>query len=75
MHGHLLGAAGALELAATIIAMQRGVIPPTINLDLPDAECDLDYVPGDARRVRFDQAMSSSFAFGGTCACLIVRRP
>ena len=74
MHGHLLGAAGALEFAATILAMQNSIAPPTINLDKPDAACDLDYVPNVARRVTISAAMSSSFAFGGTCACLIARR-
>ena len=74
MHGHLLGAAGALEFAATILAMQRGIAPPTINLDKSDPACDLDYVPNVARRMTIATAMSSSFAFGGTCACLIARR-
>ena len=74
MHGHLLGAAGALEFVAALLAMERGLIPPTINLKVPDPECDLDYVPqarsGDLRAVA-----SNSFAFGGTNAVLIGRRP
>ena len=74
MHGHLLGAAGALEFAACVLAMQRRLIPPTINLDVPDPQCDLDYVPNAARVCAFDAALSNSFAFGGTCACLIARR-
>jgi 3-oxoacyl-(acyl-carrier-protein) synthase len=75
MHGHLLGAAGALEFAATVMSMQRSIVPPTINLDRPDPACDLDYVPNVARAHTFSAAMSSSFAFGGTCACLIARLP
>jgi 3-oxoacyl-[acyl-carrier-protein] synthase II len=75
MHGHLLGAAGALELAISIEAMARGVVPPTRNLRVPDRECDLDYVSEGARRVSgLDAAMSSSFAFGGTNAVLIVKK-
>ena len=74
MHGHLLGAAGALEFAATILALQNGIAPPTINLGKTDPACDLDYVPNVSRRVAIAAAMSSSFAFGGTCACLIALR-
>jgi 3-oxoacyl-[acyl-carrier-protein] synthase II len=75
MHGHLLGAAGALELAISIEAMARGVIPPTRNLRAADPECDLDYVSDGARTVeRLDAVMSSSFAFGGTNAVLIVKK-
>ncbi len=74
MHGHLLGAAGALELVATILALERHIIPPTINLQVPDPECDLDYVPGKARAgVELAAVMSNSFAFGGTNAVLICR--
>jgi 3-oxoacyl-[acyl-carrier-protein] synthase II len=74
MHGHLLGAAGALELAATLLALEKGVLPPTINLRVPDPECDLDYVPLTARRAEgLRAALSSSFAFGGTNAVLAVR--
>jgi 3-oxoacyl-[acyl-carrier-protein] synthase II len=74
MHGHLLGAAGALELVAAILALERHVIPPTINLQVPDPECDLDYVPGKARAgVEMAAVMSNSFAFGGTNAVLICR--
>ena len=76
MHGHLLGAAGALELVAAILAIERGVVPPTINLKLPDPECDLDYVAEGARHgARLGAAMSNSFAFGGTNAALVVRAP
>jgi len=75
MHGHLLGAAGALELVASVLALTRRVIPPTINLQVPDPECDLDYVPGTGRTgVELDAVMSNSFAFGGTNAVLICRQ-
>jgi 3-oxoacyl-[acyl-carrier-protein] synthase II len=74
MHGHLLGAAGALEFVAAVEAMRQGLVPPTMNLAVPDPECDLDYVPGEARRAgRLGAVMSSSFAFGGTNAVLIAR--
>jgi 3-oxoacyl-[acyl-carrier-protein] synthase II len=74
MHGHLLGAAGALEFVASVLALERKVIPPTINLDVPDPECDLDYVPGTARTdTAMSAVMSNSFAFGGTNAVLICR--
>jgi 3-oxoacyl-[acyl-carrier-protein] synthase II len=74
MHGHLLGAAGALELVAAILAARERVLPPTINLRFPDPECDLDYVPNTARRVEAPTAvMSNSFAFGGTNAVLVAR--
>ena len=75
MHGHLLGAAGALEFAAALLAMRGGVLPPTINLRDPDPECDLDYVALTARAgVEVNAVMSNSFAFGGTNAVLIARR-
>ena len=74
MHGHLLGAAGAVELVASILALVRGVVPPTANLRCPDPECDLDYVADGAREARLRTALSSSFAFGGTNAVLIARR-
>lgn len=75
MHGHLLGAAGALELMASIFAIQSGTAPPTMHLHEPDPECDLDYVPNEARKnLDIAVAMSNSFAFGGTNAVLIIRR-
>ena len=75
MHGHLLGAAGAVELVATLLAARSGTIPPTLNLRIPDPECDLDYVPNVARRDQdVELAMTNSFAFGGTNAVLICRR-
>ena len=74
MHGHLLGAAGALELAAAILAMEHGVVPPTANLKLGDPECDLDYVSEGARAVPgLSAVLSNSFAFGGTNAALVAR--
>jgi len=74
MHGHLLGAAGALEFVAAVLALERQIIPPTINLQVPDPECDLDYVPCKARTgVDLSAVMSNSFAFGGTNAVLICR--
>jgi len=76
MHGHLLGAAGAIEFAATLLAMRASAIPPTINLRVPDPECDLDYVAEGGRiDVEAKVVMSNSFAFGGTNAVLIARRP
>jgi 3-oxoacyl-[acyl-carrier-protein] synthase II len=74
MHGHLLGAAGALELVATVLAIEERLLPPTLHLVHPDPECDLDYVAGSARSVAaLDAAMSNSFAFGGTNVSLICR--
>jgi len=70
--GHLLGASGGVELVATVMALHTGFIPPTINLDEPDPECDLDYVPNQARQGKFNKAMSNSFGFGGHNACILV---
>nr|WP_290665544.1 beta-ketoacyl-ACP synthase II [Ardenticatena sp.] len=74
MVGHTLGAAGTVSLVANIKAIETGIIPPTINLDQPDPQCDLDYVPNEAREARVDVAMSNAFGFGGQNACVIVRR-
>lgn len=74
MHGHLLGAAGAIELSACLMAMQDDIIPPTINLENQDPECDLDYVANKAREKRIDYALSNSFGFGGHNASLVVKR-
>ena len=74
MHGHTMGATGAIELVATVMALERGVIPPTANYTQPDPECDLDYVPNQAREKPIRVAISNSFAFGGLNAVLLVRR-
>ena len=74
MHGHTLGAAGAIELAATICGMRGGFIPPTANYTERDPQCDLDYVPNEARERRIDVAISNSFAFGGHNAVVAVKR-
>ncbi|MCW5577427.1 MAG: beta-ketoacyl-[acyl-carrier-protein] synthase family protein [Dokdonella sp.] len=74
MHGHALGAAGAVELVATIGALRDGVVPPTMNFVEPDPECDLDYVPNAARDLPVRAALSNSFAFGGLNAVLALRR-
>ena len=72
--GHLLGASGGVELVACSLAIRDGVLPPTINLDDPDAECDLDYIPNVARDVTVDHVMSNSFGFGGHNASLLIGR-
>jgi nodulation protein E len=74
MHGHAMGATGAIELVATLMALDRGVIPPTANYTRPDPQCDLDYVPNQARERKIRAALSNSFAFGGLNAVLLVRR-
>ena len=74
MTGHLLGAAGALEALLSIRALETGILPPTINLDTPGEDCDLDYVPGAPRESAIDVAVSNSFGFGGTNAVLVFRR-
>ena len=74
MTGHLLGAAGGLEAGITALAIRRQPLPPTINLDTPDPDCDLDYVPGSARSATVRYALSNSFGFGGTNAVLLFKR-
>jgi 3-oxoacyl-[acyl-carrier-protein] synthase II len=74
MTGHLLGAAGSLEAVYTVLALREQTLPPTINYENPDPECDLDYVPNQARPASFDVGISNSFGFGGTNACLVLRR-
>ncbi len=75
MHGHLMGATGAVEFMAAVLALQNQAIPPTINLHEPDPECDLDYVPNQGRSgVKLEAVMSNSFAFGGSNAVLIAKR-
>jgi len=71
--GHLLGAAGGLETGVVALALHHGVLPPTINYETPDPECDLDYVPNEARPQRVEYALSNSFGFGGTNGCLVLK--
>jgi len=72
--GHMLGAAGAVEMALCVKAIECDVVPPTINLENPDPECDLDYVPGAAREMRVDAIVNNSFGFGGHNATVIARK-
>lgn len=74
MIGHLLGAAGGVEAVFTVLSIYNGIVLPTINLHNPDPECDLDYVPNKARPMEIEYAMSNSFGFGGTNACLIFKK-
>jgi 3-oxoacyl-[acyl-carrier-protein] synthase II len=74
MTGHLLGGAGGLEAGIIVLALRDQIIPPTINLETPDPECDLDYVPNVARKATLDYGLSNSFGFGGTNAALIFKR-
>ena len=73
--GHLLGAAGSVELIFSILAINDGVVPPTLNLDNPSPGCDLDLVPHEAKERKVERALSNSFGFGGTNATVIVGRP
>ncbi len=75
MTGHLLGGAGGLEAGFTVLAIRDQIAPPTINHDVPDTECNLDYVPNHARPMKIDYALSNSFGFGGTNGCLIFKKP
>ena len=72
--GHLISAAGAAELIISIMAMRKGVLPPTINYETPDPDCDLDYIPNTAREKRVDHVLSNSFGFGGQNVSLIASR-
>jgi 3-oxoacyl-(acyl-carrier-protein) synthase len=74
MTGHLLGAAGGIEAIATLLAIHNGLLPPTINYETPDPECDLDYVPNHARKQEVEVALSNAFGFGGTNATLVFRK-
>jgi 3-oxoacyl-[acyl-carrier-protein] synthase II len=74
MTGHLLGAAGGIEAIATALALHHGLLPPTINYETPDPDCDLDYVPNQARKVDVEYALSNAFGFGGTNATLAFRK-
>jgi len=75
MMGHLLGAAGAISTVVAILSIDTGILSPTINLEHPDPECDLDYVPNQPRKARVDVAMANAFGFGGQNATVVVRRP
>jgi 3-oxoacyl-[acyl-carrier-protein] synthase II len=74
MTGHLLGAAGGIEAIATLLAIHNGVLPPTINYETPDPDCDLDYIPNHARKQEVEVALSNAFGFGGTNATLVLRK-
>jgi 3-oxoacyl-[acyl-carrier-protein] synthase II len=74
MTGHLLGAAGGVEAIYTLLAINRGVLPPTINYNTPDPKCDLDYIPNQAREIKITTAISNSFGFGGTNAVLVFKK-
>jgi len=74
MIGHLLGAAGGMEFLSTVLTVYHGVVPPTINYEVPDPDCDLDYVPNEARKADVRVALSNSFGFGGHNACLCLKK-
>ncbi len=74
MTGHLLGAAGGVEFAASVFTIRDGIIPPTINYETPDPDCDLDYVPNAARRAKVSVVMSNSLGFGGHNATVVVKK-
>ena len=74
MTGHLLGAAGGVEAAYTVLTIYNQLMPPTINYEFPDPDCDLDYVPNTARKAQIEVALSNSFGFGGTNGTLVFRR-
>jgi nodulation protein E len=75
MHGHALGAAGALEASAAVLALKHGLLPPTANFRERDPECDIDVIPNQARPAQVEYAMSNSFAFGGLNAVLVFAHP
>ena len=74
MMGHLIAAAGASELIICLLAIRDHMLPPTINYETPDPDCDLDYVPNQARPMKIEYVLSNSFGFGGTNGCLIFKR-
>jgi 3-oxoacyl-(acyl-carrier-protein) synthase len=74
MTGHLLGAAGALEAVFAVKVIQDNILPPTINYEVPDPECDLDYIPNQSRKKQVEYVMSNSFGFGGHNAVIILRK-
>jgi 3-oxoacyl-[acyl-carrier-protein] synthase II len=73
MTGHLLGGTGGIEAVYSVLTIRHGIIPPTINYETPDPECDLDYVPNKARKTNVDVAMSNSFGFGGTNGSILFK--
>jgi 3-oxoacyl-[acyl-carrier-protein] synthase II len=73
-YGHALGASGAIEAAICALSLEREWLPPTVNLEVPDAQCDLDYVPRDGRPARPEHLITNSFGFGGINAALVMRR-
>ena len=73
MTGHLLGGTGGIEAVYSVLTIKHGIIPPTINYETPDPECDLDYVPNNARKANVKVAMSNSFGFGGTNGALLFK--
>jgi minimal PKS ketosynthase (KS/KS alpha) len=75
MIGHSLGAIGSIEIAATALAVQRGLVPPTANYEVPDPECDLDYVPNVAREQKVDVAISVGSGFGGFQSAIVLAHP
>ncbi len=74
MTGHVLGGAGGMEAGITVLAIRDQIAPPTINYEFPDPDCDLDYVPNQARPLEIEHAVSNSFGFGGTNGCLVFKR-
>jgi 3-oxoacyl-[acyl-carrier-protein] synthase II len=74
MTGHLLGAAGAVEFVTTVLTIFNGIIPPTINQEYPDPDCDLDYIPNKSRETEVKTALSNSFGFGGHNICLAIKK-
>jgi 3-oxoacyl-[acyl-carrier-protein] synthase II len=74
MIGHIITAAGAIEAVASVLTIRTGIIPPTINYETPDPECDLDYVPNVARQAEVNVCLSNSFGMGGQNCCLVLKR-
>ena len=74
MTGHLLGATGGIETIATVLALKNGILPPTINNENPDPECDLDYIPNQARKANIDVALTNSFGFGGHNVSIAIKK-
>ncbi|KPJ56809.1 MAG: 3-oxoacyl-ACP synthase, partial [Deltaproteobacteria bacterium DG_8] len=74
MLGHLIASAGAIELIVSVLTIQKNIIPPTINYEIPDPDCDLDYVPNEPREYEVNSILSNSFAFGGQNASLVIER-